>query len=122
VQKVRAELHVLYVLLYAMMKTGDKRYLGDGVYAKFDCAALILTTEDGTNEIFIEMEVAQVLTNLLLELGVCPLRPDGHVYTIDEHDNPHHCAYCGTKPATSPFGGKFEPMSDQNCKLGSDVK
>lgn len=43
----------------------NKAYLGDGVYAEFDGAGVVLTTQDGVsiqNTIFLEPEVFENLT------------------------------------------------------------
>ena len=50
------------------MATGEKRYLGDGVYAIMDGADLVLTTENGveaTNRIVLEPEVFAALEEFL---------------------------------------------------------
>jgi hypothetical protein len=55
------------------MKTGDKVYVGDGVYAMLDYAQLILTTEsraEAENTIYLDMNTAQSLANILFKLGI----------------------------------------------------
>lgn len=50
------------------MMQPPKDYLGDGVYAKFDGYALVLTTEDGVsvhNEIVLEPSVIAAMTRYI---------------------------------------------------------
>lgn len=55
----------------------EKKYLGDGVYFKYDGSELVLTTENGvmqTNIIFLEMEVIQRLIEELQNEGIINLK------------------------------------------------
>ena len=91
------------------MKTTNKQYLGDGVYADFDGHHIQLTTENGvdtTNQIALEPEVMTALERYAKSLRAVPAADTSHPYLAGLHSLSE--LYGKRATVLAPFAGALQ--------------